>query len=206
MKRVVTVVALVVGLGACHQSEPPREFNERMILGPLTDAELNMLRKDFPGMTAACLKKVRAYGINGMSGVPLDQCFEMTPQRRWTGLWRNAFEGSQFCEKPARECTFDSPGGRVWLTSEVGVGMPVPHGRGGLYAVDFMGRRTLHRGVFGHMGVFDHEIIVDRVISIKQVEAPPPPPTKAEVIEDWKQCEAAGSCIPNWEQINKMEE
>ena len=40
---------------------------------------------------------------------------------------------------------------------------------GALYAVDFIGRRTLKRGGYGHFGVFDHEIVVDRIISIEPV-------------------------------------
>lgn len=43
---------------------------------------------------------------------------------------------------------------------------------GGLYAVEFIGRRTAHGYIYG-----DHplaqEVVVDRVISIKEIEAPP---------------------------------
>jgi hypothetical protein len=39
-----------------------------------------------------------------------------------------------------------------------------------LYAVEFIGRRTAVKGRYGHMGVFDHELIVDRMISMRQVE------------------------------------
>ena len=43
---------------------------------------------------------------------------------------------------------------------------------GGLYALDFIGRRTAHGGVNGD-GPLAQELIVDRLISIKQIEAPP---------------------------------
>lgn len=68
-------------------------------------------------------------------------------------------------------------------------------GRGGLYAVEFEGRLTAYRGTYGHFGMYDHEVIVDRLISIRQVEPPPPELTEAELEEEWKRCEAAGMCI-----------
>jgi len=71
--------------------------------------------------------------------------------------------------------------------------------------MDFMGRRTMYKGPYGHMGGSDQELVVDRVISMKEVEAPPPPPTKAEMIKYFKECEAAKTCIPNWDEINKDE-
>lgn len=75
-----------------------------------------------------------------------------------------------------------------------------------MYEVEFIGRRTLYPGMQGHMGMSKHELIVDRLISMKEIEAPPPQPSKAEVVKDWKECEAAKTCIPNWEEINKMKD
>jgi hypothetical protein len=75
-----------------------------------------------------------------------------------------------------------------------------------LYQVDFIGRRPLHSGSFGHFGLFPTDVVVDRMISIKQVQAPPPQPTKAEMVKYWKACEAANTCRPNWSEINKMQE
>jgi hypothetical protein len=42
-------------------------------------------------------------------------------------------------------------------------------------------------------------MIVDRVISVRELEAPPPPPTK-EQIEAWKkECEEAPNCFTHGE-------
>ena len=164
-----------------------------------------------PGHPYPCtyVKKDKQFG-EYLQSVPTDQCVKMSPSVRMQGLWRNEFEGSQFCPAPAKECSFALEDGgnerRIWL--DFAAPFPSSEERlpGGLYAVDFVGRRTVYRGEYGHLGVFDGEVIVDRMISIKEIEAPPPPPTKAETVKYWKECEAAGNCIPNWEAINKIED
>ena len=131
-------------------------------------------------------------------------CFALTPPQRWHGLWRNDFEGSRFCVAPAASCANDTPGDWVWLGYSFGLQPGVAPG--GLYEVDFIGRKTTVRGHYGHMGGSDYEMIADRMFSMRQIEAPPPEPTKAQMIKYWKACEAASSCIPNWEVINAIEE
>lgn len=96
---------------------------------------------------------------------PTDQCYRMQNPRRWQGLWRADFEGSQFCPAPATVCTFDSTDERIWLS-----GFDKVETDGKLYRVEFIGRRTLHPGQHGHMGASAHEIIVDRPISIREVK------------------------------------
>jgi len=36
--------------------------------------------------------------------------------------------------------------------------------------IEFIGRKTLYPGYYGHMGMSGSEIIVDRVISLKEME------------------------------------
>jgi len=138
-------------------------------------------------------------------------CSACDRSERMQGLWRNDFEGSQFCHVPAKTCGYVPKNERTSPTIWLDVADAVPfefqrHHFGGLYAVDFIGRRHSFRGSYGHMGLYDEEIIVDRMISMKEIQAAPPPPTKAEMIEDWKKCEAAGTCFPNWSAINNTEE
>jgi hypothetical protein len=102
------------------------------------------------------------------------RCLKYDGPKRIRGLWRNDFEGSQFCEAPATQCSFDMPGPRTWLDARVS--FPTEFKRrdlGGLYAVDFIGRSSQYRGNYGHVGVFDKEVIVDRIISIREIEPPP---------------------------------
>ncbi len=117
----------------------------------------------------------------------------MTAPERWQGLWRNDFEGSEFCPVPARNCPSDPAKGGIWLN--VPEGTRPAQGAGGLYAIEFVGRRTREPGLFGHMGMFEHEMIVDRLISIREVEPPPPPPTEEESAAAQRACEANGTCI-----------
>lgn len=118
-------------------------------------------------MTKACIARIRVNGVNAFPNRTED-CFEMTPRQRWTGLWRAAFEGSQFCADeagvPAKKCEYDEGRAAIWF--EPGRDY-APDGT--LYRVEFVGRRTVHPGVFGHMGVFQHEMIVDRMIAMKRV-------------------------------------
>lgn len=142
--------------------------------------------------------------------LPIDQCVKFDAPLRMHGLWRNDFEGSQLCPAPATDCSFNTPGERIWLD----YALPLPGTEpkrftvqpGGLYAVQFVGRQTKYKGSYGHMGVFDHQVIVDRMISIRELEPPPPPESKAEQISYWKDCEASGNCIPDWDATNKIED
>lgn len=160
-------------------------------------------------------ERARHYDLNDMpctitSGnyvaeLPTDQCVRMTPPQRFEGLWRNEYEGSRFCPAPAQECSYSTPGTRVWLSVAERLPQSGQVGRGGLYSVAFVGRRTLHPGRYGHMGADHNEVIVDQFVSIRELEAPPPEPTRAEIREEWRRCEAAGSCTKaeNFEEVIK---
>ena len=92
----------------------------------------------------------------------------MTPPRRWSGLLNLGFEWSNFCPSPAQTCSLSSERGDVWTELGTGVfkGDELPDG---LYQVEFVGRRTLKAGHFGHLNQYDHYMIVDRIVSVKRV-------------------------------------
>jgi hypothetical protein len=106
-------------------------------------------------------------------------CYKMTPPRRMRGLWRYEFEGSQFCPSPATRCDYVSSEKRIqpqiWLSIPFHLPDTGKPAREAVYAIDFIGRRTMVPGHYGHMGVFDEEVVVDRLISMKEVEAPHEP-------------------------------
>lgn len=138
----------------------------------VSDATVDEFRNEMPGMTPWCLDQLKYGGIEAIPAAT-DACFEMEPARRWRGLWRYNFESSRFCPAPAQRCAHFDPGEFVWLTEHA------RHPRlklGGLYVVEFVGRRTRQRGVYGHLGLAQREIIVDRFESIRQVEAQKAPP------------------------------
>ena len=123
-------------------------------------------------MSTACLDKIRWDGLEAMPS-RTDACFEMAPQRRSTGLWLAALESSQFCAdepgRPATKCEFKAGSPMTWLETKDDYTAD-----GKLYRIDFVGRRTAHAGHFGAYGFYQHEMIVDHMISIKEIGAPPP--------------------------------
>jgi len=164
-----------------------------------TDQLIVRTGEGVPGRPFPCAREKTEQGISVIERMPTDKCFRMLPAQRWRGLWRNNFEGSQFCAAPAVVCDYHSPGERVWLNAD-----RVRGRRGALYSLQFVGRKTMYTGPYGHMGMSDQEIIVDRVISIKMVQAPPPPMTKAQLIQEWRRCKAAGTCMTSKEMRAMM--
>lgn len=166
--RAICVLVMAFGISGCtpSQSEQPGAKPA------MSDARIESLRADFPGMTQSCVERVR---FGGMEAFPnaVDQCFQMTPSQHWAGLWRDEFEGSKFCSAPATQCPDEKDSNNVWLTLGDGVQRPA-ESAGKLYAVEFVGRKTLIRGHHGHLGVSDHEIIVDKIISITPVQTGQP--------------------------------
>lgn len=193
---------LFVLAGIAPLSSVSAGLNDRLppaaYLHPL-DQEIARTGKGIAGRPFPCAKEKIKRGISVIEDVPTDQCVRMLPSERWRGLWRDDCEGSQFCLSPADACDFNTKGDRIWLTPG-----PLRGKRGAVYTVEFVGRKTMYRGSYGHMGMSDHEIIVDRVISARMVQAPPPPMSKAHLITEMKRCEAAGTCIPSKEMKAMM--
>ena len=102
-----------------------------------------------------------------MYPIPLDQCVKMDAPKRWKGLWRDASESSQFCAAPAASCPLTIP------ATQLAVDRVTKKSTGAVYAVDFIGRRTSYQGSYGWLGQYDRVIIVDRMISMKELRPPP---------------------------------
>jgi hypothetical protein len=149
-----------------------------------------------------CVHEKMELGAPVVAGLPLDQCFKMTKPQQWQGLWRNDFEGSQFCAAPANRCPENEPTRSVWLH----LATPVPGAEdtppGGLYAIDFIGRKTAYSGVYD--GGASEEIMLDHLISIKEVERPAPGQMTKEHVQAYrKDCDDAQICMPNSEVPNR---
>jgi hypothetical protein len=130
------------------------------------DRQIAATGKGVPGKPYPCTYEEFIGGTKGIVSQPTEICVKMLPQQHWRGLWRNDFEGSRFCPAPAKRCTFETPGERIWLSRAPG------RADGGLYRVDFIGRRTMYKGPYGHMGVFDEELFIDKPIKIELIEEP----------------------------------
>jgi hypothetical protein len=132
-----------------------------------------------------------------------EQCFRFGKPQRMQGLWRNDFEGSEICPLSAGQCptAADKAAERfTWLQTKFHLAGAEDTPPGGLYAIDFIGRRSEHLGLYGHMGMSEGEVIVDRLLSIKLVEPPPPGQMTPEHVKAYlKECEGARICMPNSE-------
>jgi hypothetical protein len=109
---------------------------------------------------------------NVLFELPPDECYKMLPQRLWTGLWRDEFEGSRFCPDPAETCDAKTPGDEIWLVAK-SFARTDPNDN--FRRVRFLGRRTAVRGRYGHFGEFDYLLVVDRFIVSEKLDAGSPP-------------------------------
>jgi hypothetical protein len=180
----VGILSFAAGYPVDAQQTPPEAYLDSV------DRQIAENGKGIPGRPYPCAVEKVEEGFTAIESAPTDQCVKMQPAKEWRGLWRNDFEGSQFCTGPASTCEFDSAEGRVWLTPG-----PMRGELGAVYEIVFLGRRTAFKGAYGHMGLSDFEIIVDRPISVKMIQAPLPELSQAEADAEWKRCEKAGNCI-----------
>jgi hypothetical protein len=119
------------------------------------------------GVKTSCLETIRWGGLGSFKDP--EECYEKLPARRWRGLWRNDPNIAFFCPDPARECPQGPESQRISLDY---TSLPKVSGWGGLYKLDFIGRRTARGGSWAGHGAAQ-DMIVDRLISIKEIEAPP---------------------------------
>lgn len=121
-----------------------------------------------------------------IGSLPTDQCYKMQAPRRYRGVWVDEFEGEAFIPEGTRAPEWPrgypkSPEWRkqfeqaraatIWLDVER-AGLGHNWRQGGRKAfIEFVGRQTMYPGQYGHMGMSGQEIIVDRVISLRECPA-----------------------------------
>lgn len=132
-------------------------------------AEMNYFDAELPGMTGECRNRLRFGGIGAMPE-DTDDCYRMSMPRRWQGLWDNQFEGQVFCETPAEQCGIEPYANPqpayTWIEFKAPIDRRVKHASHGVYRIDFIGRRTVVPGSYGHLGLARHAIVVDRLLFI----------------------------------------
>ena len=93
----------------------------------------------------------------------------MSEPKRWRGIMALGEEMRKFCEGETTQCDRSQPGEKVWLSfTKEGWEQRADVG-GGIYRVEFVGRKTIFPGSFGHLSGYDAEIVVDRLVSIKKL-------------------------------------
>ena len=174
--------ALLLAATGCWKPEPK-----------LSEERVQRIKRDFPGMTEECVQLLRLEGVDTQADLSTERCFRMEPAKRWTGLWRNEFEDSQFCAAPARACPGEQPGSRQ--QEYVRLNWPNAPSPGGLYAVEFVGRRSVDSGWYGRKAPNYREMIVDKVISIKELEPPHKPATAEQRKASEERCRKDPQCL-----------
>ena len=155
---VIHILPLIASLAAGLGDKLPLDAYRDPI-----DRQIAESGKGVPGRPLPCAYEESRDGVTAIVMQPTDNCVKMSGQQRFRGLWRHPMEGSRFCPEPATTCDDDSPGEKIWLSGTPGRG-----GRGELYRVDFVGRKTLFKG--SYQGFSDQEIVMDRAIGIELVE------------------------------------
>lgn len=131
------------------------------------DPDAAVFLAENPGLTKECAAEARK---NVMAGgtADVENCYELTAPKRWSGLLDLGWEWSNFCPAPAAKCYSSSEHGDVWteFAHDANGG---PRLQDGLYEVEFVGRRTVQPGHFGHLNQYDYYMVVDRMISVRKL-------------------------------------
>lgn len=104
-------------------------------------------------------------------------CYRYEDPRVFNGIWRNEFEGSSFYEGRTSLPENYVVHREAWLNlSEEALANPeirlLYDSRPAVIQINFVGRRTAHRGSHGHLGLWPHDIIVDEVINYHIIGPP----------------------------------
>jgi hypothetical protein len=175
MRRTVTVtVTAYLILSSCHPARDPSSLPRPRAFVHWKDKAIAQLRIwGIPAGTPCETGTHLEDGVVVADAFRVDQCFRFSEPQRMHGLWLDQFEGSEFCRPPARprQCFNDSWETSTWLEfSDPRLNNRQP--TGGLYEIDFIGRHSLFPAMYGHMGMSANDVIVDRLVSKKEVEAP----------------------------------
>ena len=164
-------------------ARPEDQTRARLLRKPCTEADEGRGCHRFDGRLfrdPPCTYHIEE-GVLG--SLPVDQCFKMEPPRRYRGVWIDEFESQRFIPEgtPAPEwpdgdlksSEWRKQAGRaiaatIWLDVErAKLGHKWQQG-GRRVFLEFVGRKTLYPGNYGHMGMSGQAIIVDTVISQRE--------------------------------------
>ncbi|WP_375285971.1 hypothetical protein [Sphingomonas sp.] len=198
-KRLSAVILALAALnaGAAHAGPPdppnPEMFahaedrqRARLLTTPCTEADIGHGCDRHDGRAFRKVPCSYRIDVRTTGSLPTDRCFKMEAPRRYRGIWVDEFEGQKFIPEGTRprEWPRDEPESagwmdrleqarlsRIWLDASRITVDRKSHPRGSKRFIEFIGRKTLYAGTYGHMGMSGHEIIVDRVISLRECSA-----------------------------------
>ncbi|MDR6708346.1 hypothetical protein J2X73_002725 [Novosphingobium sp. 1748] len=113
--------------------------------------------------------------------LPTDQCYKMETQQRYRGVWVDVFEGQRFIPEGTSPPEWPRTGlkssewkekaeqarlATIWMNANRVHFDGLTRRNGARWIIEFIGRKTMYPGSYGHFGMSGQEIIVDRVISL----------------------------------------
>jgi hypothetical protein len=111
-----------------------------------------------------CTHLTREDGVDVYESTKPQDCYRFSAARRMRGVWIDEFEGSEFFEgATSRSAVSLKNNDQTWLELE----NHRPTGRA--YFMDFIGRKTLVPGHYGHMGGSRNLVLINRVISVRPI-------------------------------------
>lgn len=127
-----------------------------------------------------CASAERVGGSTSIVGIPTEECVKMLPSHRYRGIWLDEFEGSRFFEGVSRPQDVKAiirrrkPGESFgeWLSLARPMDDKIPtknSPKSRMVALDFIGRRTAYPGRYGHFGMSKDYIVVDQLLSAREV-------------------------------------
>jgi hypothetical protein len=200
MRRLQTISACLA-LAACH----PRNTSNLPEPAAYAHVKDRVLARMWAwGLTSRfpCWSE-QSTGVDGLTWT--EQCFRFSKPQRMSGLWRHNFEVNQFCLPPAKQCPdpanandpYQGSYGNMEFRAQIKGEADTPYG--GLYAIDFIGRRSEYP-IFGGTNDADRDVIVDRVLAIRIVDPPRTGQMTKDHVEGYlKECSHAALCMPNSE-------
>ena len=191
-RRIASLLAVAtLSIGAAHAGQfdlpDPHVYSRaedqeraRLFMTPCSDHDVGRgCERDGGRATrkAPCTYRVER---NVVASLPTDQCYKMEVSRTYRGVWLDEFEGQRFIPdgtSPPEWPRSDprTPGWReeaerarlanIWIDARRVERRLLQ--RGTRRHIEFEGRKTMYLGAYGHMGMSGQEVIVDRVISLR---------------------------------------
>ncbi|MGB3317880.1 MAG: hypothetical protein WA978_06430 [Sphingopyxis granuli] len=177
MRRTAAATAIVlIGVAAAVPAciEWVERGNAPYILRVAYDAGTKAVGK--PDPQRRCYTLARFDGTIRIDYIGSRACHDFLPERRFTGVYIDEFEGQKFIEGHAEADRYIIPCRWISLTvddqSDVSrwKGFDIQDGMGRVWLVDFIGRATVPRREkfgFGNMGADEGEVLVERMLSAR---------------------------------------
>lgn len=195
-RKIASILALGTSIvGAAHAGpfDPPdpRVFaraedqkRARLLTKPCTEDDVARGCYLYNGRSVRKSPCVLYMAANNVESLPTDRCYKMEAPRKHRGLWIDEFEGQRFIPEGTSPVEWPrtdprTPGWKEQAERARLANIWINAGRvdkrtlrgGGKHYIEFVGRKTLYPGAYGHLGMSGQEIIVDRVISLRDCSA-----------------------------------